>query len=514
MGTALAASATLHVVVGLAAFGALRMPEADFELTLPSEVELGLVDEEGDVEADAEGAPSAPETPVEPVPPTLPPEPAASEPSTVNPDGRRDAGPRDAGRPDAGPPDAEPPDAEPPDAGPPDAEPAADAGPGGDDEPTGLTTQEPQTPDVDAATENPTPDMGDGEPGPRVATAEEGADGGARDDDAAVTVATAVAVESGNRGATAVASAAGADGDGGVGRRRSGPGLAAYAPPGAQIALRLDLVRIRNSPYAADVRTVLAGIPDWQLILDGSGIEPLDDLDRVLIASPDLQRAHLVMSGRYRGDEARVRAAVAALAAARGTEAPWRVERGIPVARWANADETERVIALVGPNAFTITRPSDLPRVLAIARARRREARAAARAGETLADDADALLAMQDAEVASLEVDNARLYVRGSMRGVPERLRVSLREAPGASAHVTAEGRFETEAAAEEALAYWERIVAGYRRNALVRLGAAHALDSVTLRRDGTTLVAEADLDPREIRLAVSYLRSLLERPR
>lgn len=541
---AMAVSAALHAAVGLLGLGTTRLPESEFELALPSEIELGLVGEDGEDEGGGlEEALDAPaDAPAPPETGARTPEPGTSEPSAATPDGMRDAGVRDAGRPDAGTRDAGPGDAAAEDAGlSPDA--AGDEGSAADAD-VATTPEAAEAGEAEAGGA----DGGGADGGPaleadaaaRVAAAPgstEDSDGGVADGAGEVAVAAStsgrsdnadsgviVAAADGAGGAGAGGGGAGAAGGGagggagatgtGSGRRRSGPGLAAYAPPGAQIALRLDLSRVRVSPYVGDVRAVISGIPDWQLLLEGSGIEPLDELDRLLIASPDLQRAHLVMSGRYVGSEARVRAAVAALAAARGTEAPWRVERGVPVARWANADATERVIALVGPNAFTITRPADLPRVLAIARARRREARAAARSGEPLADDADALLWMEAGEVASLEVDNARVYARGGTRGVPERLRVSLVEREGARAHVTAEGRFESEEAADAALAYWERMLAGYRRNAFARLAAAHALDSVTLRRDGTSLVAEVDLDPREIRLALSYLRGLLERPR
>ena len=49
-------------------------------------------------------------------------------------------------------------------------------------------------------------------------------------------------------------------------------------PPGAQLALRIDMKRVRESPLGPDVTRFLHGVPDWQLILAGSGIDPVADL--------------------------------------------------------------------------------------------------------------------------------------------------------------------------------------------------------------------------------------------
>jgi hypothetical protein len=170
-------------------------------------------------------------------------------------------------------------------------------------------------------------------------------------------------------------------------------------PPGAQIAVRVDMARIRTSPIAADIRGLLAAIPDWQALLDGSGIDPVDQLDRLLIATPNLQRAKVVIAGRFVGEPRMVDEAVQHMAEAHGGQARWhQLPGGIRVAPWLNADETPREIAVVGPSHFTISRPEDLERVLAIAAARAQHHRDA---GEP-AQPADALLSMEAGEGLSL----------------------------------------------------------------------------------------------------------------
>lgn len=285
-------------------------------------------------------------------------------------------------------------------------------------------------------------------------------------------------------------------------------GLAAYAPPGAQIALRLDMARIRSSPLAPDVRQLLAAIPDWQLLLEGSEIDPLADLDRLMIATPNLQRERLVMSGRWVGDDAKVRDAVARLAAARGVPAEWRRQRGIDVAPWANADETERVIALVGPSEFTITRPTDLPRILAIAHARRLERR---QDGGPDPGDADALLAMGEGNALEIDIEGARRFVQGPTEDVPERLHVGVTQRADGGASVYASGTFETPERASASRDVWDRMRDRAARSPVLALvGLDTTLREATLTADGATLRFHAELGERELRLILAFLGSQL----
>ncbi len=278
-------------------------------------------------------------------------------------------------------------------------------------------------------------------------------------------------------------------------------------PAGAALVLRIDMAKIRSSPLANDVRGLLMAIPDWREILDGSGIDPLADLERLLIASPNGQRAQLMMAGRHAADETRVRAAVQQLAEARGVEATWREQDGMQIAPWANRDETARELALLGPQQFVITRQDsdDRDRLLTYARAR----------AERDQSPADALLAMREDETVSLDVEGARRFARGAERAVPSRGRAAIRELESGMIEVTAEGTFEDEAQAETAQEFWEQQRGAAARNGLVRLlGMGTALDRIELRLEGPTLHARAELTPRQVRFLLGQLRQMLEAAR
>ncbi len=278
-------------------------------------------------------------------------------------------------------------------------------------------------------------------------------------------------------------------------------------PPGAQIAMRLDMARIRRSPLAEDVRRVLGEIPDWQIVLAGSGIEPLDDLDRVLIASPNLQRSRMLLAGRYEGDVNRVREIVSRMAAAAGVEASWRTEHGVEVARWPDADETERVIALVGPRHFTITRPEDLPRLLAVARVRAEEETPE---GAEQPPGADALLSMPDGAALTLEVEGARQFARGP-RGVPARAAVVVTERSGGGAEIVVTGTYDSPEQAEEALAFWDRAREAYAGNLLVAaVGMSSTLRDMELSAEAEVLRARTTLSAQQLRLVLGYVHGML----
>lgn len=281
-------------------------------------------------------------------------------------------------------------------------------------------------------------------------------------------------------------------------------GLAALSPPGAQLALRVDLDRVRGSELAEDVRELLAAIPDVRLVLEGSEIDPLRDLSRLFLASPNLQRSRLVMAGQYRGDESVPRRAAENLARARGATLAWEQRGNVPVAAWHNLDRTERVLALLGPDAFAITRAEDLPRVLAIAQA------LAKRSGRRQRSS-DALLAMERDQVVTFSVENAKLFARGATAHIPERLTVAVYTPQDGQVRVRLAGEFAGEAAALAASEFWSGLTERYARSVLVSLmGLSGPLERMRLERAKTAVSAVTTLRLDEVRLILRFLRDSL----
>ncbi len=281
-------------------------------------------------------------------------------------------------------------------------------------------------------------------------------------------------------------------------------------PPGAQLALRLDLKRVRQSPLAPDVTRLVEGIPDWRMLLSGSGIDPVQDLDRLLVASPNLQRSKLVLAGRHRREPSFAKQRVEALAESRGKRVRWHTRFGVKTAAWNNLDSTSRTIALLGSHIFSITRDEDLERVLAMAKAR--ELRDPTREGLVAARGADALLSMGPEEVLSVEVEGARRFVRGNSRHIPVRARLAVVETGPREATVHALAVYESAAEARAAADYWQSVADQYADQLWLSLaGFSSSLRSIELSQDDERIRIVFRLGHEQIRLVLSFLEGRLQ---
>lgn len=60
-----------------------------------------------------------------------------------------------------------------------------------------------------------------------------------------------------------------------------------WGPEGAQIVVILRNDRIRSSSHEDSARRVLSSFPDWKSLLGGAELDPIEDIDTLLIASSD-----------------------------------------------------------------------------------------------------------------------------------------------------------------------------------------------------------------------------------
>ena len=280
-------------------------------------------------------------------------------------------------------------------------------------------------------------------------------------------------------------------------------------PPGAHLALRVDMKRVRESPLGPDVTRFLAGVPDWQLLLEGSGIDPVADLDRLLVATPNLERSKLVLAGRHGHDPSFARASVTRLARSRGKSARWQRRFGVPTAPWYNLDRTPRTIALLSPHHFSITRLQDLQRVLAMTTAR--QLRDAKKEGLLAARGPDALLSMGPGEAISLEVEGVHRFVVGNIRYVPIRLRLAVRETGPDEATVSALATFSSASDARDASVYWKRVVMFYSEQLIMTLaGFGQTLRRMEFDAEDDRVRVSFKLNADQIRFLLSYAEGRL----
>lgn len=290
-------------------------------------------------------------------------------------------------------------------------------------------------------------------------------------------------------------------------RRATAQTASGVIPPGAQVALRIDVEAVRDSPLAPSVQGLLERLPDWRALLQGSGIAPLESLDRLLVASPNLRRSRLIAAGRARGGRQAIRAAATSLAEAAGQELVWqRKASGIDVARWYNRDVTERTVALLGDAHFVLCRPQDLARVLAVAAARGQ--------GRGGLPAAEALLAMDRGDAITLEIEGLRHFVRRSSRSmqmVPLNARFRLAQETRNDLRAHLQASYDGSEAAGAAAAFWDRARSAFAGNILAQvLGVGPVLQRTRIavnedHWDGEVALRLSDVE----RLLVLLTRSL-----
>jgi hypothetical protein len=343
------------------------------------------------------------------------------------------------------------------------------------------------------------------------------------------TEAENVAAEDDPEGATEVAAAGAATGDdgalpsdvtgdglaplglgGGMGFGAGGFGTGLGGPAGAVIGLNVDLKRIRDSSLILEVSALLELIPEWLQLLDGSGLDALNDFDRIFVASPSLKRSSLVVSGRVRGGQAAITGAVNALARGAGKSAAFKPEGELRVARWHNRGPTERVLGATGKDQIVIARPGDVSRALAVAAAL--GVRHAKHKQMERLPGALALLAMYEGEAAALSIEGVAQYIRGDKKHAPPGLRLSLRPLDQHHAELRAYGYYKTAAAAEAALPVLEELRTHWIGHPQAQyLGLIAALEEAKLGRDGKTLTVEATITMHQVRYLLGFVSRALK---
>lgn len=84
--------------------------------------------------------------------------------------------------------------------------------------------------------------------------------------------------------------------------------LRAAGPSGSNITLILRGGLLAKSPHRQAVDDVLSMLPDYHTLLDGTGLHPFDDLEALLISTPDPRDVSATfLAARHRGDPRIVR---------------------------------------------------------------------------------------------------------------------------------------------------------------------------------------------------------------
>lgn len=143
-------------------------------------------------------------------------------------------------------------------------------------------------------------------------------------------------------------------------------GTAKIADANANVRLLIYTERIRQHPLGGEVSRLLGAIEQWRGFFGPAGLDPIRDIDRILIAGSQLRDSSEVVAVlQHNVGSERVRAAVDALVSL-DPYGGW-VDAGVPAAR-AQADRAERLFVMPNDKIVVVTPPSAEKNVLAQAR--------------------------------------------------------------------------------------------------------------------------------------------------
>ena len=132
----------------------------------------------------------------------------------------------------------------------------------------------------------------------------------------------------------------------------------------AHVRLMLMADRVRKHPLGARVQELLRNTYQWQDFFGPGGIDPIKDVERILIAGPQLRDSSQVIAVlQHKVKPDRVRRAVDRLVR-RDPGGGW-LDAGAPAAT-AAADDAERVFALPSRNVVVVAPPSARDFVLSL----------------------------------------------------------------------------------------------------------------------------------------------------
>ncbi|UQA56543.1 hypothetical protein [Polyangium aurulentum] len=291
----------------------VELSDMDGEIVVPIDLELDP----------NEGAPPPPPPPTEPATPDAVPTATAS---AAKPPPRKDPG--DAGV-----------DASPVDAGEDADTPDAEGGDGGD-----LDAGVAEVGEKDAGAEALAEDAGTG--------ADAGADAEspmAAIEDAGADAAPVAAAEpdAGPRSPTLADPIAAAGGAGGT----------ASKTPNVSVLINSD--RIRQHELGTWFGTVLMTIPQWKSFFEDTEIDPIRDLDHMLIAGPQFRDSRKVTATMdYNVSDAKIREAIDIILKRSSPNGKWLPDTPIPAAQ-AKADNGERIFAMVKGKRLLVVIPAE-----------------------------------------------------------------------------------------------------------------------------------------------------------
>jgi hypothetical protein len=261
--------------------------------------------------------------------------------------------------------------------------------------------------------------------------------------------------------------------------------LKPFAPDDANLVVLLSSEKLRASPHRQNVETLLAALPDYNTLLGGTGMSPLQDLDALLIATNDPRSITATFLAASYADSAKLRALM---------DRPLMI--GDP-----------RVFRTLRPGLTVLTRPEGAAKL------------DAALAGRADGGDDPRVRWLRDLEQfdrLARAPDGPALLVTMSdvqelMRfggGLPTPLAMALAMTAEASPSLRLKAAFASADEAEQLVQAWPEIVKRWR-SAVALIGLSPMLDGMTATRHDAEVEILGRLPEKQLQLALSFALQL-----
>jgi hypothetical protein len=284
----------------------------------------------------------------------------------------------------------------------------------------------------------------------------------------------------------------------------SGP-APSFLPEAAPVRIRVDVTRIRRSPVAPDLGSALMATESFRAWAGSSGLDPIRDLDGILVSSDALYSDRRVMLLRYVGDESALRDRILRMAVDRGAPPVWREVQGFAVVDYPDASlPVPHVMVLTASHEMVIAPAEELERIVAVARDH------AARRGSDAERIVEPQYVFAEGEVLRIDSADAMPTYPGYPAG-PERFVVQMTDDTGGThADLNVHGDFATEAACTEARTFLETQRGMYADHMMVRAAQLdRPLREATFTQAGAALDIHVDFTADELRRALGAMALL-----
>ncbi|WP_437971601.1 hypothetical protein WMF04_20840 [Sorangium sp. So ce260] len=266
------------------------------------------------------------------------------------------------------------------------------------------------------------------------------------------------------------------------------PGKLASKDPNVQVLIAGD--RLRSHELGDWFGRILTTIPQWQSFFQDTAVDPIRDIDHLLIAGPQLRDSSKVVAVMdYRAPEETMRAAVDVVV--QRSNGSWIEDAPVPAAR-ATADRSERIFAMVPNRRLLVVLPAEEEDQLSKLKSMK---------GFNKSSAAGIVISM-------LTPANAFRGVQALPRSIAwMRLTVTPTKDGGADLALTA-----GDESAEDALAHAQELTRTLNAIRTINLGITKidVVDEVTFNTDGKVIWSKLHVTNRQLKLIMGFVEQAL----